>query len=334
MGDMLSKEEIEALLSAVSEGKVPLAKGGKEKSSYKKTAISYNFKRPLLVSKEQIRVLELIHSDFTRDYAVKLSNYLRTTVEIEIADIEQLTYTEFIASLSEPTYLAVLDADPLPTQILIEVNLFLVFSMVDRLLGGSGKTSQEPRELTGIEHSIMDKVITLAIQVLQETWKHVIPVKFTLDTKESNPQFVQIIPGGELVVLIIFEVNMGEVSGIMNICFPYTALEPILPKLSPQQWILGNTRRSEKESLKLLQKNLSETQVEVAVELGIAEITILDFLKLAPGDVVRLNQPVHQDLIVKVEGFPKFYALPGRMGKRRAIQITSIFNKQEDNYGE
>ena len=103
MGDMLSKEEIEALLSAVSEGKVPLAKGGEEKSSYKKTAISYNFKRPLLVSKEQIRVLELIHSDFTRDYAVKLSNYLRTTVEIEIADIEQLTYTEFIASLSEPT---------------------------------------------------------------------------------------------------------------------------------------------------------------------------------------------------------------------------------------
>lgn len=331
MGDMLSKGEIEALLSAVSQGKVPLVKSEKEKLTYQKTVTSYNFKRPSLVSKEQIRVLELIHSDFTRDYAVKLSNYLRTTVEIEIADIEQLTYTEFIASLSEPTYLAILNSDPLPNQIVVEVNLSLVFSIVDRLLGGSGKNSQEPRELTGIEHSIMDKVITLAIQALQETWRHIVPVKFTLSSRESNPQFVQIIPGGELVILIIFEVNMGENSGIMNICFPYTTLEPVLYKLNPQHWVLSDSKRSGEDSFKLLQKNLSDTQVEMVVELGTAKITVLDFLKLASGDVIRLNQPVNQDLLIKVEGFPKFYGLPGRVGRRRAVQITSMFNK-EDNY--
>lgn len=327
MGDILSKEEIEVLLSAVSQGRIP-EKEKKKGLSYKKAAISYNFKRPALVSKEQVKVLELLHEDFTRSYGVKLSNYLRTTVELEIIAVDQLIYTEFIASLSEPTYLVVFDVEPLSGQIVLEVNPFLIFSIVDRLLGGSGKNFQEPRELTPIEHSIMNKVITLTKLALQEAWKHIIPFQLTIQAKESNPQFVQIVPGGELVIIIIFKVNMGESSGIMNVCYPVSALKPILSKLNPQRWISEREERSGEKNFKQIQRSLSDIQLEVSVELGRAKISVLDFLRLAPGDVICLSQPVDKDLVVKVQDLPKFYALPGRVGRRKAVQITSLIEQE------
>jgi len=327
MGDFLSKEEIDALLSAVSGGKIPQRKG--KEGLYQKTAISYNFRRPALVSKDQIRVLELLHEEFTRSCEVKLSNYLRTTVEVEIIAIEQLTYTEFIASLSEPTYLGVLDARPLSGQIILEINPFLVFSIVDKLLGGSGKNSQEPREFTRIEHTIMGKVTTLVMEALQDAWEHVISFQLTLKTRESNPQFVQIVSGGELVINMSVKVNIGENSGVMNVCYPVATLKPVLPRLNPQQWIFGEKKGDDERGSSILQKKLLDTQIEVVVELGRAEVSILDFLRLAVGDVICLNQPVNQDLVVKVQGFPKFYASPGRVGRKKAVQITSHIKKED-----
>jgi len=332
MADFLDKEEIEALLSAVSQGRIP-KKAKKREPSYQETATSYNFKRPALVSKEQIRVLEFLHEDFLRNCEVKLSNYLRTTVELEIIAIEQLTYVEFIASLAEPTYIGVLDAEPLSGQIILEINPLLIFSIVDRLLGGSGRGTQEPRELTSIEHFIMDKVVTLVMEALKEAWKHVVSLHLTFKTKESNPQFVQVVSGGELVIPIIFKVNMRESFGIMNICYPVSTLKPVLPRLNPQRWISEKKEKIGNETLRLLQKKLSNTQVEVIVELGRSNITILDFLNLAPGDVIRLNQPIDQDLIIKIQGSPKFYALPGTVGRRKAVKVTSYI-KKEDEDGE
>lgn len=328
MGDVLSKEEIEMLLSAVSQGKVPQGKK-KGEIPYKKIAISYNFRRPALVLKEQTKVLEFLHEDFTRSCGVKLSGYLRTTVELEIIATEQLTYTEFIASLSEPTYIVVIDASPLSGQIILEINPSLVFSIVDRLLGGSGESLQEFRELTSIEHTIMDKVVSLVLNALKEAYEHIVSLKLEVKTKESNPQFVQIVPGGELVIVVILKVNMGENSGIMNICYPVSTVKPILPRLNPQQWAYARENKAGEGNLEVLQKKLSDTKVEVTVELGRAEVSILDFLRLVPGDVIRLDQPVEKALVVRVQGFPKFYASPGRMGRRRAVQIVSFIKKED-----
>lgn len=336
MADILSKEEIETLLSAVSKGKIP-QKEKKAPPAYKKAASLYNFKRPALVSRDQIRVLEFLHEEFIRSCGVKLSNYLRTTVEVEIVAVEQLTYTEFIASLSEPTYIVTIDAKPLSGQIILEINPFLCFSIVDRLLGGSGKNSQEVRELTRIEQSIMEKVTGLILRALEEAWQHVISFKLEVKSRNSNPEFVQIVSGGELVILLIFKVNMGENYGIFNICYPFSTLRPLLPQLSPQRWLSHQRWLSQKKGtteerdFKLLQRKITGTNVEVVVDLGQAEITILDFLRLAPGDVIILNKSVNEDLLVKVQGFPKFYASPGRVGKRKAVKITSWFKKEEDD---
>ena len=328
MGDVLSKEEIEALLSAVSEGKIPHS-GKKKKPSFRKATISYNFKRPALISKDQIRVLEFLHEDFTRSLGVKLSGHLRTTVEVEIVATEQLTYTEFIVSLSEPTYIVVVDVSPLSGQIIFEFNPLLVFFIVDRLLGGSGKSSQEARELTSVERAIMDRILSLTLESFKEVYAHIVPLKTSVRAKESNPQFVQIASGNDLVISCIFKVGMGQNYGTMTICYPVSTIRPILPRLSSKRWISEKEEEGEGESSQILQKKLLEAKVDVTVELGKAEVTVLEFLRLAPGDVVRLNQPVNRDLLVKIQGFPKFYAIPGKVGRRRAVQITSIIRKED-----
>lgn len=324
MGDFLNKEEIDTLLSAVSTGRIPEKK-------QKKTAVPYNFKRPALVSKEQIRVLEFLHEDFLRSCGVKFSNHLRTTVEFEVLAIEQLTYIEFIASLAEPTYILVLDLKPLSGQIILEINPSLTFCMVDRLLGGTGKSFQEPRELTNIEYSIMDKVVNLIMESLCQTWQHVVPLDLKVSSRESNPQFVQIVSGDELVISITFRVHMEGISGIMNICYPVSTLKPVLPRLDPQRWASEKKKEETNESLKILQQELSDTRVEVVAELGSSEITLLDFLRLTPGDVISLNQSIDENLLVKIQGSPKFYAFPGRTGRRKAVQITSYFKEEKNN---
>jgi len=324
MGEILSKEEIEALLSAVSSGKVATEKK-KEKTS-EKIVISYDFKRPSIISKEQIRIVRVLHENFTRIFTIKLASYLRTMVEFEIVAIDQLSYIEFVSSLSNPTYIVILNMEPLQGQIAIEVDPSLTFSIIDRLLGGKGKSLPEARELTDIEHSIMEKVINLVLDCLKEAWQRIGIFNFKIKSKESNPQFVQIVPARETAILITMEAKIGEIGeniGIMNICIPYTTMEPILLRLNPKQWASEKKKETIDEVQKNIQKNLKKTKVAIITEIGRAKITILDFLKLSIGDVLQLEQNIKEDLVVKVEDLPKFYGHPGRIGRKIGIQITS-----------
>ena len=331
MSEVLSKNEIESLLSVVSSGKVPLEKlKGKV---LKKTVIPYNFKRPSRISKDQIHSLELLHESFIHTFTVKLANYLRAVVELTLVAIDQITYAEFIASLSNPTYIVIVNIDPLPGQIILEIDPSVTFCVVDRLLGGSGKVLKETRELTNIEHSIMEKVTNLALNCLQQAWSRMFNLSFRIQAKESNPQFVQIAPPGETTLLITTQIKIGKALGVTNICIPYTTIEPLLPKLSSHEWASEPSKQSSEKIFKLIQKNLDEIKVTVIAQLGTAKINIRDFLQLEVGDVVRLEQKVNQDLIVKIENLPKFYGTPGSLGKQRAIQITSKI-KGEENKNE
>lgn len=327
MTEVLSKEEVEALLSAVSSGKV--SKKKEKEGILPKTGAPYDFKRPNRISKDQIRTLELLHENFVHSYTVKLANYLRTMVELSLIAVDQLSYAEFIASLSHPTYMVIFNVEPVKCQILLEIGPGLTFSIIDRLLGGSGKTLKEARELTSIEHSIMEKAVILASGCLEQAWKRITPLSFKAQAKESNPQFVQIAPAGETTVLITMKAKIGESLGIMNICIPYTAMESILPRLRSNEWASVAGRGVTESSAKLVGENLDRIKLEVVVQLGAVKISIRDFLQIGVGDVVSLEQGIHQDLVVKVEGCPKFLARPGRVGRRRAVQIVSKIKEGE-----
>lgn len=328
MGEILDKEQVEALLSAVSSGNV---KKNMETVLEKKSVVSYDFKRRTRISKDRIRTLELLHENFIRVYTVKLANYLRTMVDLSIISIDQLTYAEFIASLSEPTYLAVLSAEPLPGQIILEIDPTLSFSIIDRLLGGSGGTAlEEAHELTEIEHSLIKEVVALALNCLEQAWQRIIPLKFKVQARESNPQFVHIAHPGEMAILVTMKSSIGESLGVMNICIPCATIEPILSKLSPYEWTSETRKQSPEKVGKFMKRNLEKTRIGITVELGTATINMRDFLQLKIGDVVLLEQRIQRDLLLKVENLPKFRGSPGRLGRRKAIQITSKISSEEN----
>lgn len=327
MAGVLDEEEIEALLSAVSSGSV---KKTTEAVLKKKSLVVYDFKKRTKISKDRIRTLELLHENFIRTYTVKLANYLRTMVEFTIISVDQLTYAEFIASLSEPTYLAILSAEPLPGQIVLEIDPSFSFSIVDRLLGGSGPSLEEARELTEIEHSLIKEVVDLALSCLEQAWQRIIPIQFKVEVRESNPQFVHIAHPGEMAILVTMKSSIGKSLGIMNICIPYATIEPILSKLSPYEWTSETRKQSPERVGEFMKKNLEKAKIKITVELGTAAINMRDFLQLKIGDVVLLEQRIQQDLVLKVEGLPKFRGSPGCLRKRRAIQITSKISSEEN----
>ena len=198
------------------------------------------------------------------------------------------------------------------------------------MLGGSGTGSEEARELTEIEHSLMKEVVSLALSCLEQAWQRIIPLQLKMEVRESNPQFVHIAHPGEMAILVTMKSMVGESPGVMNICIPCATIEPILPKLSPYEWTSETRKQSPEKVGEFMKRNLEKTKIKITVELGTATINMRDFLQLKIGDVVLLEQRIKQDLVLKVEDFPKFRGSPGRLGKRKAIQITSKISSEEN----
>ena len=223
MDNVLNQSEVDALLSAYDEGQV--APAGSERAPPQEGAAVvnlYDWKRPERVSKDQMRSLENLHEVFARNMGASLSAYLRTIVDVKLASVEQLTYSEFIMSLPNPTCFNLLSAKPLEGEVILEINPSIIFPIIDRLLGGGKDVSAPPdRPLTEIELGIVRRIITKALEQLRVVWARIKQIQFALVETESNPQLRQIVPPNEVVVLISFEITLGESSGSMNLCIPF-----------------------------------------------------------------------------------------------------------------
>ena len=237
--DVLSQSEIDKLLSALSDGSVS-AEEVKADEEQKKVK-TYDFKRPDKFSKDQIRTLFMLHESFSRLLNTYLSTHLRTMVNVEVASVEQLTYQEFVQSLANPSVISILAVPPLKGNIIMEVNTEIAFAFIDRVFGGEGKSGIKTRVLTEIEEAVMRRFVDKATSHLKEAWANVVEFYPSLEATESNPQFTQIVPPSDMVVIVTIQMKVGEVEGMMNICIPYLVLEPImkLEVTSPQAQI-GN----------------------------------------------------------------------------------------------
>lgn len=332
MGEILNKEEVETLLSAVSSGTIPIEK---TKKILKKTVVPYDFRQTNRVPKDQIRLLETIHQNFIHIYVTPLANYLRTIVEFNLVKVEQLGFVEFMASLPNPTYINILDLNPLKGKALLEIDPSLTFSIVDRLLGGAGKDIGKARELTDIEHSILEKVVLLTLDYLTQAWKPVFPLVFKIQGRETNPQFAQIAAGEETVISITMEGKVGKSPGLMSLCIPYLAIKSIISRFSGRHRGFSGYEAPDEKRDKSMEKTIGQIKVNLIAELGTSEMSIGDFLQLEAGDVIRLRQNIHRNIITRVENSPKFYGIPGCSGKQMAIQVISAIKLEtEDVRGE
>ncbi|MBQ5847886.1 MAG: flagellar motor switch protein FliM, partial [Treponema sp.] len=242
MNEVLSQDEIDQLLTAISSGDSEVD-DFKPVNDTRKIKI-YDFKRPDKFSKEQLRTVSNMHETFARLTTTSLSAQLRSLVHVHVASVDQLTYEEFIRSIPTPTTLAVVNMDPLKGNAVLEIDPTITFCMIDRLFGGRGVTSgNKNRDLTDIEQSVMEGIIVRILANMREAWTQVIDLRPRLGQIETNPQFAQIVPPSEMVVLITLETKVGDEEGMMNFCIPYLTIEPIISKLSSQFWF-SSVRRS------------------------------------------------------------------------------------------
>ncbi|WP_442599508.1 flagellar motor switch protein FliM [Neobacillus sp. D3-1R] len=327
-GEVLSQSEIDALLSALSTGEMDADELKKEHTE--KKVRTYDFKRALRFSKDQIRSLTRIHENFARLLTTFFSAQLRTYVQISVASADQIPYEEFIRSIPKMTILNVFEVPPLDGRILMEVNPNIAYAMLDRMLGGRGSSMSKVENLTEIETRIMSTTFERAFENLTEAWSSIYDIDPMLDIFEVNPQFLQMVSPNETVVVISLNTTIGEVSGMINICIPHVVLEPIIPKLSVHYWMQKEKKETKPYEVELLEKQIQNADVSVVVELGESEISIQDFLMLDVGDVIELNQLIVQPLTIKVGDIPKFIGQPGKVNKKIAIQVLDTLKGGDD----
>lgn len=329
MTEVLSQDEIDQLLTAISAGDVEAEEVPKP-AEQRKIKI-YDFKRPDKFSKEQIRTVSIMHETFARLTTTSLSAQLRSLVQVHVASVDQLTYEEFIRSIPNPTTLAVINMDPLKGSAILEIDPAITFSIIDRLFGGKGESAKVTRDLTDIEQSVMEGIIVRVLGNMREAWSQVIDLRPRLGQIETNPQFAQIVPPTEMVVLVTLETKVGDVEGMMNFCIPYLTIEPIISKLSAQYWYSSVRRGATTENLNILRERLSTVEVTVVAEVGSMQLTVREVLALSVGDVIRLPDVRASDpMVLKIGNQPKFLCKPGVVGKKLAVQIIKKLEESEE----
>lgn len=305
------------------------------RGSFRAPAVKrYDFRRPDKFSKDQLRTLQIIHESFARGLATYLSGYVRTIVEGEVVSVTQATYDEFVRSLTNPTLLGVFSVSPLEGSAIIEIPPDLTFVIIDRLLGGPGTIPTRIRELTEIEQTVMRRVLEQLLGSLGDAWSNLVDMEPRLERVEVNPQFVQLIPPHDMVIVIALRVRIREVEGRVNICIPYMALEPLAPKLSAHYLFGGGEKVEAGQNVEELRRQVETMTVPVVVSLGEAVVTVGELLDLSMGDVIRLDTRTADSLSVRVGEKAKFRAKPGRLGSRLAVEITEVLSEEGEESDE
>ncbi|KFL33106.1 MULTISPECIES: flagellar motor switch protein FliM [unclassified Sulfurospirillum] len=327
MADILSQEEIDALLEVVEEEGDTLS--SEVEHSDTRQVILYDFKRPNRVSKEQLRAVKGIHDKMARNLASQISSIMRSIVEIQLHSVDQMTYGEFLMSLPSPTSFNVFSIKPLDGNCIIEINPSIAFPMIDRLLGGLGESYESTRELTDIELNLLDAILRIIMQRLKEGWAPITDMYPTVETKESSPNVVQIVSQNEIVIMVVMEIIIGNSSGMINLCYPVIYLEPILSRLANRDIMLGETS-AKKSRNKELNTLISRAEVFIESIIGQSELSVGELLELKKGDIIRLDRAADDKAIVMIDKKELFLAEIGLHRFRKSIKIESLVRTDKD----
>lgn len=349
MSEILSQSEIEALLNSLSGvaepdasssappppspsiGAVPPPRNGGGggmstflppiKAGGRTVAYEvYDFRRPDKLSKDQLRTLQQMNETFARLVSTGLSAYLRTPVQIDLVALEQVPYEDYLRGINHSVF-TIMSMPPLTGQAVLEMEFGLVFTMIDRMLGGPGKAIGRT-SLTDIERPLVRQTIERMFSALKTAWEGVVMVNPTVEGTESSAQFVQIAPPTDVAVTILFEVRMGGSRHAMSLCIPYQTLKPITAKLSAQKWFSGSARKATPTTRLQLSQQVQDSTVPITVSLGEAVLTTGEFVALRPGDTIRLTQRTEEPLSLSVNGIPKFVGRPAMQGKKIVFAVV------------
>jgi flagellar motor switch protein FliM len=326
MGDVLSQNEIDNLLQALSSGELDAEE---IKDSDEKQIKNYDFARPAKFSKEHLRTLEIIFEHYGRLLSTNLPVYLRKAIQVEVMNSEAVSYSEFSNALSNPVLLGIINFAPLKGNIILEIASNLGYAMVDRMLGGEGEPLEKTREFSEIELLIIERILTVCVNLLHEPWENVVDIHPRLERIETNSQFAQIISPNEMIAIVTINIKIGDVEGLMNVCLPYLTLEDIMDKLNTKYWYSTMQDKDEQQYVDAIETLISKAPIPMKAVLGNSTISVSDFSGLQVGDIIRLDTKVNQELDVFVGNIKKFTALPGSSGDKYAVRITSVIREEQ-----
>ena len=327
MGEVLSQDEIDNLLKALSTGELD---ADEMKNTDERQVKDYDFARPAKFSKEHLRTLEIIFEHFGRLLATNLPAYLRKSVSVDVVNSEVVIYSEFSNALSNPVLLGVVGMDPLMGNVIMEMASNLGFAIVDRLLGGVGNSLEKERDFSEIELSILERVFTICVNLLHEPWENVVEITPRLNRIETNSQFAQIISPSETIAIVTINLKIGDVEGLMNICLPYTTLEPVMDKLNTKYWFSTMKEKDSNSYEAAIENIIDNALIPMKAVLGTSKINVQDFVNLQLGDIIRLDRKVDDELEVYVGNIKKFKALPGYSDNKYAVRVTEILREERE----
>lgn len=297
-------------------------------NEFKKGYKLYNFRRPDKFAKDTLRALQDLHREFSKQISLLLTGYLRMKVNVDVVSVDQLTYDEFINSMPPSMSVGIFEFNPLPGQILYGMTYEVLSCIVDRMLGGKGYASQQYKELTDVESSLVKKIIDIIVKSLNDSWTSIIPIEYSLIGVENGFQSIQIAAPGEIVALLTFEIQISETTfGLASLCFPYPVLETVIPHLTSQHIFQAKGIVATSEERQRMLNKITPSMVDVRALFGTCDMTLEEFMKLSEGDIIKLDNTVDKDLIVKINGVKKFFARPGLLKNNICVKITDIYDE-------
>ncbi|MBP5159258.1 MAG: flagellar motor switch protein FliM [Lachnospiraceae bacterium] len=326
MGDVLSQNEIDNLLAALSSGELDAEE---IKETNEKIVKNYDFHRPSKFSKEHLRTLEIIFEHYSRLLATQLPVYLRKNVSVEVMNAEAQVFQEFTNALSNPVLLGIIDFSPLEGNIIIELADNLGYAIVDRMLGGSGNPLEKSRDFSEIELVIIERIFSVMTNLLLEPWNNVVSLNPRLTRIETNSQFAQIIAPNEMASIVTMNMKIGTTEGMLNVCLPYEVLEDVIDKLNTKYWYSTMKVADNMAYKDLIEVAIAKARIPIRAVLGKSTISVNDFINIQKGDIIKLNSKVEDELDVYVGNIRKFKALPGSSSESYAVKVSSIVREEE-----
>lgn len=328
MSDILSQSEIDQLINELAKGEGIMTEPVGKHSAL--NARPYDFKTANRFPKEQIRTINIVVQNFIQLISNYFNGALRSGCEIEILSIEELTFYEFNNALPTPVVLAIFNAPPLEGSILMQLSPEVTDAIISRLFGGTGTNMEARKTFTEIELAIIERVIRQLLYYFDEAWTKVIKIHSRLERIETSSQFAQIVDMNEPIAVITLNVKIGSEEGLISICLPHMALEPVAKQMNTRSWYSGAQSRKVKPDSDGMERKLSNTVIELHAIFNDTSASVKDIAYLQVGDVIQLEHKLSEPITVKLQNIPKFRAHIGTKGVKYALRIADIIKGEEE----
>ena len=317
---ILSQEEIDALLTAMDSGEIDVAE---EKQEVAVEVRSYDLTAQNIMQRGQFDALEEVYDKFVNLFQSSLSSLFQRSIKVKAISRETVKFGEFIKAFSNPTGFITFGMEPLIGSALMAFEPNLVFSLIDCMFGGDGKPMEKIREFTMLERRMLQRMATAVLKDLEKAWDVAYRLRMSLRKIETKPEFVYLVNPSDQLIIVVFDISTESFSGNIHLCLPYLMLEPIKDKLSSTFLREKDRASSFGEEIRKL---LGRTEVNIVAELGRTVYSVQDILNFEVDDVLQLNTGPQNNVTMNIERVPKYLGMPGVVKGSKAVQITDLID--------